>query len=719
MPEITLEELIKKVKTYLKDPDVELLRKAYDFAQKVHKGQKRRSGEDYISHPLQVAFILTELNQDCMVLAASFLHDTIEDQNISLVDIKKEFGKDIADLVDGVTKLGHFFFSTKEEQQAENLRKMFIAMAKDIRVVLIKLADRLHNMRTLKYLDADRQKNISLETREIYAPLAHRLGIGFIKWELEDLAFRYLEPEQFQDIKKRIAEKRQDREKYLKDFISRLKELLAEHKIKAEVYGRPKHFYSIYRKMQDQNISFDSLYDLLAVRVLVNELKDCYEVLGIIHADWKPVQHKFGDFIAVPKSNMYQSLHTGVIGKSGRPVEVQIRTYEMHKVAEYGIAAHWSYKEGKPITKKDSLERFAWIRQLLEWQKEDAKTFMENLKVDLFTDEVFVFTPKGDVHNLPSDATPVDFAYHIHTQVGHRCIGAKINGKMEQLNYELNNGDIVEIVTSKVDKPSLDWLNYVKTSGARNKIKNWFHKQKKDENVKRGQDALEKAMLSLLLDLSLLTEQNLEKLAKVFRLPGANELLIAIGHGELSPKLVAGTLKDINEEKELTSDEKILSKKAEAKTPFKTPAHGVAVIGVQDVLTRLAKCCTPLPGDEIVGIVTKGHGISVHRAACPNVVNRPDVKNVAVEWDPHHKVAYPVEIEIKAFDRQGIIKDIIDQIAEANTNLREATIKTKAAGVATARMVVEIHDLKHLTEIMNKIRNNIADVFDVYRPRPG
>ncbi|MFC1517882.1 RelA/SpoT family protein [Candidatus Margulisiibacteriota bacterium] len=717
MAEISLDILIEKAKEYLKEPDLELLRRAYEFAAKIHANQKRKSGEDYITHPLRVALILAELHQDSTVIAASFLHDVIEDQSVPLQTLKKEFGSDIANLVDGVTKLSKFSFSTKEEQQAENLRKMFIAMAKDVRVVIIKLADRLHNMRTLQYLSPERQKSISLETREIYAPLAHRLGIGSIKWELDDLAFRYLEPAAFQDIKNRIAEKRQDREKYVHNFIKELKDLLAEHNIKAEVYGRPKHFYSIYRKMQNQHISFEALYDLLAIRILVIEMKDCYEVLGTIHAQWKPIQHKFADYIAMPKSNMYQSLHTGIIGPAGKPIEVQIRTYEMHRIAEYGIAAHWQYKIGEKLTEKKAIEKFAWIRQLLDWQQEDAKTFMENLKVDLFTDEVFVFTPKGAVFNLPARSSPVDFAYHVHTQVGHRCIGAKINGKMEPLDYQLKNGDIVEIVTSKKDRPSLDWLNFIVTTGARNKIKNWFHRQQKTENIKRGQEALEKTAYSLLLSSSILTNENLEKVAKRFGLLGIDELYMSIGHGELSALLAGRTLKEIVEKKPAPTDEVLLEKKG-APAKSKTITHGVSVVGVRDILIRLAKCCTPLPGDEIVGIVTKGHGISIHRFNCPNVQNRADLKQVAVEWDKHNTTTYPVEIEVKAFDRVGIIKDILNQIAEAKTNLKEASVKTKIAGVATSRLVVEIRDLKHLTDIMNLIRNNIADVFEVYRPKP-
>ncbi|MBU0579883.1 MAG: bifunctional (p)ppGpp synthetase/guanosine-3',5'-bis(diphosphate) 3'-pyrophosphohydrolase, partial [Candidatus Margulisbacteria bacterium] len=516
MNEPSLDSIIQIVKSYIKNPDEQLLRKAYEFAKNIHTGQKRKSGEDYITHPLHVGTILAELQQDCTVISASFLHDAIEDQNISFQLLKKDFGTDIANLVEGVTKLSLFSYSSREEQQAESLRKMFVAMAKDIRVVLIKLADRLHNMRTLQYLTPEQQNNISLETREIYAPLAHRLGMGSVKWELEDLALRYLEPEAFQDIKKRVAEKRKDREKYLNNFIQELSTLLKNHKIQAEVYGRPKHFFSIYRKMQTQHLSFDAIYDLLAIRILVKEIKDCYEVLGVIHAHWKPIHHKFGDYIAMPKSNMYQSLHTGVIGPAGKPVEIQIRTYDMHRIAEYGIAAHWHYKEGDKPTDKNIIEKFAWLRQLLDWQKEDAKTFMENLKVDLFTDEVFVFTPKGDVHNLPLNATPVDFAFHVHTQVGYRCSGAKVNGKIESLDYKLQNGDIVEIITSNKDKPSLHWLNFVVTSGARNKIKNWFHKQKKSEHLKIGQDALEKAAYSLLLDEAIFNEEHLQKAAQRF-----------------------------------------------------------------------------------------------------------------------------------------------------------------------------------------------------------
>ncbi len=718
MAEITVDIILEKVRAYIKDPNEALVRRAYTFAEKAHSGQKRRSGEAFITHPLQVALILAELDQDCTVIAAALLHDVVEDQDVPLVAIEKEFGKDIAELVDGVTKLSQFSFASREEQQAENLRKMFIAMAKDIRVVIIKLADRLHNMRTLHYLSPEQQHSIALETKEIYAPLAHRLGMGSVKWELEDLSFRYLEPDAFQDIKSKVAEKREARENYLEAFITELKTLLSRNAIAADVYGRPKHFYSICRKMRTQNLSFDSLYDLLAVRVIVNDVRACYAVLGIIHEHWKPIQHKFADHIAVPKSNMYQSLHTGVIGPQGRPVEIQIRTHDMHRVAEYGIAAHWRYKEGEVTASEKAAEKFAWLRQLFDWQKEDAKTFMENLKVDLFTDEVFVFTPKGDVHNLPAGATPVDFAYHIHTQVGHRCIGAKVNGKMQPLDHVLQNGDIIEIMTSNKEKPSLDWLSFIVTSGARTKVKNWFHRQQKDENMQLGRDALYKAGYTVLLDQSQYTDENMEQLSRRFGLKGPEELFVAIGHGEISPLLAAKTLKEIIEHSAQTVDEKLLEKKQDISAPAAASAKGVAVVGVRDVLTRLAKCCTPLPGDDIIGVVTKGHGISIHRANCPNIRNKNDLQQVAVQWESNSTSMYPVEIEIKAFDRVGIVKDILNQISEAKTNLREASARTLPNSVVIAKLVVDIKDLSHLKDIMKRIRANVSDVIEVSRPSP-
>lgn len=644
----TIDDLIAKILSYHPKADIESVKKAYRFAEQKHLGSNRLSGDPYISHPLAVAFILAELEQDVPAICAALLHDTVEDSNATFEEISNEFSKEISKLVSGVTKLGQLVYESREKRQAENFRKMFVAMGEDIRVIVIKLADRLHNMQTLKYLPAQKIKETSLETREIFAPLAHRIGMWKLKWELEDLAFKYLEPEKYQEIQSKVSETREAREEYIEKFVVQLEHVLEKVSIKANVYGRPKHLFSIYHKMVDQNLEFDEIYDLTAVRVIVESVRDCYGVLGLVHATWKPIPGRFRDYIAVPKSNGYQSLHTTVIGDEGRPVEVQIRTFEMHRVAEYGVAAHWVYKESD--TDRSFDKKMSWIRQMLETQTElkDAKDFLESLKIDLFVDEVFVFTPKGQVIQLPTNATPVDFAYHVHTEIGHKCSGAKVNGRIVPLDSKLRNGDIVEIITSKTQSPSLDWLNIVKTPGARAKIKSWY----------RNFYATEK----------LPEKQKVEK-----------------------PRL-------------------------QVKPRKRKIIHGIKVSGLSGLMVKVSRCCRPLPGDEIIGYVSSGKGVAVHRKDCETLLMlKPDPDRlVKVEWDLSADIYYPMEIEVEAFDRVGVLKDILTQISETKTNVSSASIKTKKGSTAFLRLIVDVKNLDNLQQVISSI-HNVADVYDVRR----
>jgi GTP pyrophosphokinase len=649
-----IDALLGKIKEYNPGADLEIVAKAYDFAEKAHQGHKRLSGEPYIIHPLAVAHILTELEQDPLTISAALLHDVIEDADVSREDLERDFGKEVARLVEGVTKLGQLTFISREVRQAENFRKMFVAMGEDFRIIIIKLADRLHNMRTLKYLPPEKQKGTALETREIFAPLAHRLGMWRLKWELEDLAFSYLEPDKYEEIKNRVAESRGARESYLLEFVTEVKKMLKKVGIDIQLTGRPKHFYSIYRKMVDQNLEFDEIYDLTAVRGIIETIKECYAVLGVVHAAWKPIPGRFRDYVAMPKSNGYQSLHTTVIGPAGRPVEVQIRTADMHRIAEYGIAAHWRYKEGE--TDKSLDQKMSWFRQMLEWQEElkDAKDFMESLKIDLFVDEVFVFTPKGDVFGLPVGSTPVDFAYRVHTEVGHRTVGAKVNGRIVPLDHKLKSGDIIEILTGKKDNPSRDWTRFVKTAGARVKIRNWHKRQ-------RGIDRVEAA-----------------------------KAVIADEEETVKPLLVP-------------------------KPRVKAKA-AVTVSGLENVLVRFSKCCRPLPGEEIAGFITRGRGIAVHRQDCKNVVGQDIQKDklIKVDWNPKSEMIFPVEIEVEAFDRVGVLKDILGEISEIKTNVSAAKITTKRGSSAFLHLTVDVKDLEHLNQVIKAIQN-VSDVYDVHR----
>ncbi|HWQ88620.1 MAG TPA: bifunctional (p)ppGpp synthetase/guanosine-3',5'-bis(diphosphate) 3'-pyrophosphohydrolase [Desulfitobacteriaceae bacterium] len=721
------EELNEKLKKVLPPDQLLQIDQAYEFAAAAHQGQQRNSGEEYIQHPLEVALILAELEMDQPTIIAALLHDVLEDTKYEYADIEKKFGLEVALLVDGVTKLGRIEYKSKMELQVENLRKMFLAMAKDIRVILIKLADRLHNMRTLKYHSLEKQKEISQETLEIFAPLANRLGIFRIKWELEDLAFRYLKPEEYYDLVEGIALKRREREAQINRVITELKQRLDEIGIKADIAGRPKHFYSIYQKMIKQNKELSEIYDLTAVRVIVNSVNDCYGALGIVHTLWKPIPGRFKDYIAMPKPNMYQSLHTTLIGAQGEPFEIQIRTWEMHRTSEYGIAAHWKYKEGYKQGDSNFEKKLAWLRQLSEWQHEsrDAGEYMESLKIDLFADTVFVFTPRGDVVELPKGSCPVDFAYRVHTDVGHRCIGAKINNRIVPLDTKLNNGDILEILTAKQGNgPSRDWLSFVKTSLAKNRIRGWFKKEQREENIIRGRESLEREVRKLGLDPAIvLKNENVLELAKAHNLSAIEDLYSIIGDGALTANKVLARLreeiaKEAREKQQLAALQQGDSKGSD----YGKSSHGVRVKGVDNVLVRFSRCCNPLPGDEIMGYITRGHGVSIHRADCENVSkNSQEEQNRIVEvmWDERTEAIYPVDVQVFGEDRARLATDIMNVIADTRTQI--LAINARRVGKdnqASVLLSIEIRDLNHLNYIMQKIRR-VKDVTYVERVNSG
>lgn len=716
-----LKKLISEMTKYNPEADVDFVKRVYAFAEKAHEGQLRISGEPFITHPLGVAEILAKLELDTVTIAAGLLHDVVEDTDIQLEAIEEQFGAEIALLVDGVTKLSRIEFKNKMEQQVENLRKMFFAMAKDIRVILIKLADRTHNMRTLKHMMPAKQREIAEETLEIFAPLAHRLGIFKMKWELEDLSLRYLEPEKYYELVDGIAKKRAEREAYIATVSEMLREKLLAVGIEADIQGRPKNFFSIYNKMVRQQKELAEIFDLIAVRVLVESVKDCYGALGIIHTLWKPIPGRFKDYIAMPKSNMYQSLHTTVIGPQGEPFEIQIRTWDMHRTAEYGIAAHWRYKEGQKGD-EDFEQKLSWLRQLLEWQSDmgDAREFMETLKIDLFSDTVFVFTPKGDVVELPAGSTPIDFAYRIHTQVGHRCIGAKVSGKIVTLDYQLKNGDIVEINTTKVaNGPSRDWLNIVKTSEARNKIRAWFKKENREENIVRGRDALEREVKKLGEEPSeVLKPERFAEILRKMNFLSVEDLYAAVGNGSVTTQQVLTRLRDdIKKDKSLNLEELL---KKEPRKQKKAASSGIIVKGEEDVLIRLARCCNPVPGDPIVGYITRGRGVSVHRRDCRNILqheNDETERMIEVSWDRADHGSYHVHLELSAMDRAGLLTDVMAIITEMKISADWVNARGAKNRMATIDLVLEIQSLEQLEHIMNKIRR-VKDVYDVWRVTP-
>ena len=733
MQDKEIQELIEKIKKYAKDADVSLVEKAYYFGKNAHEGQCRKSGEPYFIHPIAVANILSEMELDIETIIGGLLHDVVEDTEYTFEDIKREFGQEVAELVDGVTKLGKIKYQSKEETQSENLRKMFLAMAKDIRVILIKLADRLHNARTFKYLPPEKAKAKSIETLEIYGGIAHRLGISKIKWELEDIALRYIDPEGYYDLVDKIAKKRSQREAYIENVVRTLNESFGTLNIKYSVYGRPKHFYSIYRKLQQKNKTFEEIYDLMAVRVIVDTVKDCYAILGMVHTLWKPIPGRFKDYIAMPKPNMYQSLHTTVIGPDGDPVEIQIRTKEMHTIAEYGIAAHWKYKSGNIGNQRVNVEeKLQWLRQMMEWEKDlkDPHEFMDALKEDVFNSQVYVFTPRGDVIELPAGATPIDFAYRVHTNVGNRCVGAKIDGRIVTIDYKLQNGNIVEILTSSNSNgPSRDWINIVKTPNAKSRIRQWFKKERVEENIDRGNTIIEKELKRCNIptkDVSL--EKYMQQVAKTFNQPSVSDLIATVGYGGLLGTQVIQKVKELYEKdhKKIQKDKKDQINDFEKhnigdaeykKKRKKNDSQGVSVKGLDNILIRYAKCCNPLPGDHIIGYITKGRGVAIHREDCPNVhTEGSSFKNrlVEVSWNQSNITKFEAEIQIRGVDRKGIINDITHVIVVEKTSLNGINARKIRDNEMSINLLVEVENVDILVLLMKKIKS-IPGIEDVYR----
>jgi guanosine-3',5'-bis(diphosphate) 3'-pyrophosphohydrolase len=721
-----IEQLLEKAGTYLREADLERIREAYEFADQAHFGQVRKSGEPYILHPLAVADIIVSMKMDVTSIIAALLHDVVEDTTVSLEAVEERFGTACAMLVDGLTKLERIQFKSKEEQQNENYRKMFVAMARDIRVILIKLADRLHNMRTLKYQSEENQRRIAEETLEIFCPIAHRLGMSAIKWEMEDICLRYLNPQQYYRIANMMQKKRAEREQYIEDCIRTIREKLEEMGIQGDISGRPKHLYSIYKKMTTRGKQFNEIYDLLAIRVIVENMKDCYASLGIIHTLWKPMPGRFKDYIAMPKPNMYQSLHTTVIGPNGEPLEVQIRTWEMHQTSEFGIAAHWAYKEGMMVPSRKFEDKMNWFREILELQKEtsDAAEFMESLKMDFFTDLVYVFTPKGEVIELPAGSVPLDFAYRIHTEVGNRTIGAKVNGRIVPLDHRLKTGDIVEILTSKHSYgPSTDWLKIAQSSHARSKIRQWFKKEKREENVQKGREAIERELKRLGYDAAeLMADDKMLEAAKKFNFNDIEDMLSAVGFGGITAAQICTRLTEkLRREAEEALTLQQLTEVKEAKAPAaekkSRPASGVTVKGVDNLLVRFARCCNPVPGDDIIGYITRGRGVSVHRADCTNIPPADGEEGnrvIEVEWAEAVEANFNVEIEITGHDRRGLLNEVLQAVSESKTVMSAVSGRSDKNKMAQIHMTILIRNIDHLHAVVEKIKR-VKDVYSVQR----
>ena len=712
-----IEDLIKIIEKYMTKDEVAFVMKAYEYAKLMHKDQKRKSGEPYIIHPVNVAIILADLDMDVETIVSALLHDVVEDTPATYDDIKEMFSEDVAKIVDGVTKLNKLNYKSSEAFQAENLRKMILAMNNDIRVIIVKLADRLHNLRTLEYMNEEKRKQKAQETIEIYAPLAGRLGIFKIKWELEDLSLRYLDPEGYYDLVEKINKKRSEREKEINEIIKKISAELDKQELHYDISGRPKNFYSIYKKMKGKSKSFESIYDLIAVRILVDTVKDCYAVLGIVHSMWKPLPGRFKDYIAMPKPNMYQSLHTTVISDTGEIFEIQIRTYEMHEVAEYGIAAHWKYKGGK-TQGKDVDSKLDWLRQLLEWQKDlkDPKEFIDTLKIDFFDDEVFVFTPNGDVVDLPEGSTPVDFAYRVHTGVGNTCVGAKVDSRIVPLNYKLKNGNIVEVITQKSSSgPSRDWLKFVKSPRAKQKIKQWFKSKEKDISIEKGKELFDREAKKLGLDTNILDNEKIyQKLAKELSINSVNDLFASIGYGNFKEKLVINKILNIKNAIEnigLTKNEDDYLKSSSSKKD----ATGVRIDGLEGMKIKFAKCCNPVPGDEIIGFVTRGYGVSVHRKDCTNIANYLDSDRcLDAEWDTEASDKFLANVTIRAVDRTGILSEITAMAKEANVGIQSLSAKSNTISDIFIYLTFEVVGKDELDKMIQKLKT-INGILDVYR----
>ncbi|SFJ09592.1 GTP pyrophosphokinase [Paenibacillus sp. UNC496MF] len=722
-----IEQLLDKASTYLKEQDLNRIKEAYEFADQAHHGQVRKSGEPYILHPVAVAEILVNMQMDVLSIIAALLHDVVEDTTVPLEEVRSRFGEACAAVVDGLTKLEKIQFRSKEEQQNENYRKMFVAMAQDMRVILIKLADRLHNMRTLKYQSEEAQRRIAYETLEIFCPIAHRLGISAIKWEMEDIALRYLNPQQYYRIANLMKKKRAEREQYIDDVIGRIREKLEDMGIDGDISGRPKHIYSIYKKMTARSKQFNEIYDLLAIRIIVDNIKDCYATLGIIHTLWKPMPGRFKDYIAMPKANMYQSLHTTVIGPTGEPTEVQIRTWEMHRTSEFGIAAHWAYKEGGVVPGGSFEDKMTLFREIIELQHEasDASEFVESLKMDFFSDLVFVFTPKGEVFELPAGAVPLDFAYRVHTEVGNRTIGSKVNGRIVPLDYKLKTGDIVEILTSKHSYgPSQDWIKIAQSSHARSKIKQWFKKERREENVVKGRDAIERELKRLGLEpSSFMSDAQLQEAAYKFTFNDIDDMLSAVGFGgitaaQICTKLTEKMRKEAEEANQIELTNEMKEMKSSPAMRKTRPTHGVCVKGVDNLLVRFARCCNPVPGDAIVGYITRGRGVSVHRADCTNLTTSVDGEEAArmieVEWEDSVEANYSVDIEITGHDRPGLLNEVLQAVSESKTNISAVSGRSDKNKLAMIHMTVLIRNIEHLQSVVERIKR-VKDIYSVQR----